>query len=143
MHEYRLADVDRSVRKKNSLRLDDWVLCRIYNKKGVIEKQRSENEIRAVNDTCPPESVARLIAGSEQAVSPELTCSNGRLSNALDFPFNYVDAIADNEIVSRLLCGKQMGRLWIHLWLGRELSELSRETITVLSAVARAGLKPA
>lgn len=39
MHEYRLADVDRSARKKNSLRLDDWVLCRIYNKKGSIEKQ--------------------------------------------------------------------------------------------------------
>nr|QOE44644.1 NAC transcription factor [Aquilaria sinensis] len=39
MHEYRLADVDRSIRKKNSLRLDDWVLCRIYNKKGTIEKQ--------------------------------------------------------------------------------------------------------
>ncbi|XP_062231410.1 NAC domain-containing protein 48-like [Phragmites australis] len=38
MHEYRLADVDRSARKKNSLRLDDWVLCRIYNKKGAPEK---------------------------------------------------------------------------------------------------------
>ncbi|XP_054788465.1 NAC domain-containing protein 2-like [Prosopis cineraria] len=39
MHEYRLADVDRSARKNNTLRLDDWVLCRIYNKKGIIEKQ--------------------------------------------------------------------------------------------------------
>ncbi|KAK8649165.1 hypothetical protein V6N13_129899 [Hibiscus sabdariffa] len=41
MHEYRLADVDRSARNKNSLRLDDWVLCRIYNKKGStsIDKQ--------------------------------------------------------------------------------------------------------
>lgn len=39
MHEYRLADVDRSARKKgNNLRLDDWVLCRIYNKKGSLEK---------------------------------------------------------------------------------------------------------
>uniref|UniRef100_A0A7N0USA0 NAC domain-containing protein n=1 Tax=Kalanchoe fedtschenkoi TaxID=63787 RepID=A0A7N0USA0_KALFE len=38
MHEYRLADVDRTARKKNSLRLDDWVLCRIYNKKGTIER---------------------------------------------------------------------------------------------------------
>lgn len=39
MHEYRLADVDRTARKKNnSLRLDDWVLCRIYNKKGSLEK---------------------------------------------------------------------------------------------------------
>ncbi|CAN8295989.1 unnamed protein product [Cochlearia groenlandica] len=41
MHEYRLADVDRSPRKKkkNSLRLDDWVLCRIYNKKGALERR--------------------------------------------------------------------------------------------------------
>ncbi|TKY60460.1 NAC domain-containing protein 2 [Spatholobus suberectus] len=41
MHEYRLANVDRSASKKNNnnnLRLDDWVLCRIYNKKGKIEK---------------------------------------------------------------------------------------------------------
>ncbi|EES18253.1 hypothetical protein BDA96_09G149700 [Sorghum bicolor] len=39
MHEYRLADVDRTARNKNnSLRLDDWVLCRIYNKKGVPER---------------------------------------------------------------------------------------------------------
>nr|CAB3461437.1 unnamed protein product [Digitaria exilis] len=39
MHEYRLADVDRSARKNNhSLRLDDWVLCRIYNKKGAAER---------------------------------------------------------------------------------------------------------
>uniref|UniRef100_M1D607 NAC domain protein n=3 Tax=Solanum TaxID=4107 RepID=M1D607_SOLTU len=38
MHEYRLANVDRSAGKNNNLRLDDWVLCRIYNKKGTLEK---------------------------------------------------------------------------------------------------------
>lgn len=38
MHEYRLANVDRSAGKKGNLRLDDWVLCRIYNKKGTLEK---------------------------------------------------------------------------------------------------------
>ncbi|KAM0010473.1 putative transcription factor NAM family [Helianthus debilis subsp. tardiflorus] len=39
MHEYRLANVDRSAGKRgNNLRLDDWVLCRLYNKKGVLEK---------------------------------------------------------------------------------------------------------
>ncbi|XP_077213615.1 NAC domain-containing protein 2-like [Tasmannia lanceolata] len=43
MHEYRLADVDRSARKKHSLRLDDWVLCRIYNKKGAVEIQQRTN----------------------------------------------------------------------------------------------------
>lgn len=41
MHEYRLANVDRSPTNKNNLRLDDWVLCRIYNKKGKIEKYNS------------------------------------------------------------------------------------------------------
>ncbi|XP_031117584.1 NAC transcription factor 32-like [Ipomoea triloba] len=38
MHEYRLANVDRSAGKGHTLRLDDWVLCRIYNKKGILEK---------------------------------------------------------------------------------------------------------
>ncbi|XVE55298.1 hypothetical protein DITRI_Ditri03aG0147800 [Diplodiscus trichospermus] len=45
MHEYRLADVDRSAQKKNSLRLDDWVLCRIYNKKGTIEKKPPQGSV--------------------------------------------------------------------------------------------------
>ncbi|KAG8054486.1 hypothetical protein GUJ93_ZPchr0001g31523 [Zizania palustris] len=52
MHEYRLADVDRSARKKNSLRLDDWVLCRIYNKKGGLEK--------------PPAAAAAAASGAER-----------------------------------------------------------------------------
>ncbi|XP_009593583.1 NAC transcription factor 56 [Nicotiana tomentosiformis] len=32
MHEYRLVDNNSSLTKKCSLRLDDWVLCRIYKK---------------------------------------------------------------------------------------------------------------
>lgn len=33
MHEYRLADsAAKAAKRKGSLRLDDWVLCRIYNK---------------------------------------------------------------------------------------------------------------
>lgn len=39
MHEYRLADsVTNS--KKGSLRLDDWVLCRLYNKKNNWEESK-------------------------------------------------------------------------------------------------------
>ncbi|WOK96750.1 NAC domain-containing protein [Canna indica] len=37
MHEYRLADTN-SRANKGSLRLDDWVLCRLYNKKNTWEK---------------------------------------------------------------------------------------------------------
>ncbi|ONK61719.1 uncharacterized protein A4U43_C08F32850 [Asparagus officinalis] len=33
MHEYRLADANRAPNRKDSIRLDDWVLCRLYNKK--------------------------------------------------------------------------------------------------------------
>ncbi|XP_078181766.1 NAC domain-containing protein 48-like [Carex rostrata] len=63
MHEYRLADVDRSARKKNSLRLDDWVLCRIYNKKGGSDKPEKFQDRKPVgltpmmNQSClsPPE----------------------------------------------------------------------------------------
>ncbi|VFQ80694.1 unnamed protein product [Cuscuta campestris] len=53
MHEYRLANVDRSsAAKRNNLRLDEWVLCRIYNKKGTLEKypncgsSRDQNEVK-------------------------------------------------------------------------------------------------
>ncbi|CAI9766467.1 unnamed protein product [Fraxinus pennsylvanica] len=44
MHEYRLANVDRSAGKRNNPRLDDWVLCRLYNKKGTIEKHYSVDQ---------------------------------------------------------------------------------------------------
>eukprot|EP00252_Welwitschia_mirabilis_P003234 TRINITY_DN1331_c0_g1_i3.p1 TRINITY_DN1331_c0_g1~~TRINITY_DN1331_c0_g1_i3.p1 ORF type:complete len:376 (+),score=47.67 TRINITY_DN1331_c0_g1_i3:95-1222(+) len=44
MHEYRLADANRSAKKKGSLRLDDWVLCRIYNKKSSAEKVAKEQK---------------------------------------------------------------------------------------------------
>ncbi|CAL9102407.1 unnamed protein product [Musa textilis] len=42
MHEYRVADTDR--RAKGSLRLDDWVLCRLYNKKNTWEKMQQQKK---------------------------------------------------------------------------------------------------
>ncbi|KAK1278656.1 NAC domain-containing protein 68 [Acorus gramineus] len=45
MHEYRLADTSRrAVNKKGSLRLDDWVLCRLYNKKNDWEKTQLQQQ---------------------------------------------------------------------------------------------------
>ncbi|CAD5179226.1 unnamed protein product [Musa acuminata subsp. malaccensis] len=73
MHEYRLADVDRSARKKDQtlrvcltrtikrkdvliqtrhivarrhLQLDDWALCRICHKKGAVDKQANPRNHR-------------------------------------------------------------------------------------------------
>ncbi|KAI4385195.1 hypothetical protein MLD38_003249 [Melastoma candidum] len=45
-----LANVDRSAGKKNNLRLDEWVLCRIYNKKGRIEKHYPSEQKPGEND---------------------------------------------------------------------------------------------
>ncbi|XP_078433971.1 NAC domain-containing protein 2-like [Wolffia australiana] len=65
MHEYRLADVDRSARKKNSLRLDDWVLCRIYNKKGGGEKQGGKAQ-----QLVAPKEEEEVAATAEEAAPP-------------------------------------------------------------------------
>ncbi|XP_051117595.1 protein ATAF2-like [Andrographis paniculata] len=62
MHEYRLANVDRSAGKGNNSRLDDWVLCRIYNKKGALEKANHKpNNVSAYN--CNGEQVIDLSRG--------------------------------------------------------------------------------
>ncbi|TYJ29144.1 hypothetical protein E1A91_A06G050400v1 [Gossypium mustelinum] len=162
MHEYRLADVDRSARKTNSLRLDDWVLCRIYNKKGAIEKQPPQGSIgksSAVTEIedkkpdiatlgvdtrhLPPpptglvndyvyfdtsESVPRLHTDSscsEHVVSPEFTCevqsepqwkdwgsaTTTTTTNALDFPYNYMDATVDNGFPARFQSNNQLSPL--------------------------------
>ncbi|KAJ8480426.1 hypothetical protein OPV22_024153 [Ensete ventricosum] len=43
MHEYRVADTDRRA-NKGSLRLDDWVLCRLYYKKNTWEKMLQQQK---------------------------------------------------------------------------------------------------
>ncbi|CAH8342625.1 unnamed protein product [Eruca vesicaria subsp. sativa] len=76
MHEYRLANVDRSAsssNKKNNLRLDDWVLCRIYNKKGTMEKYYPSDEKETVVMTsATTTSVSKC---SSHVISPDVTCS--------------------------------------------------------------------
>ncbi|PIA48722.1 hypothetical protein AQUCO_01400941v1 [Aquilegia coerulea] len=50
MHEYRLAEPNRPTNTKGgSLRLDDWVLCRIYNKKNNWHTTRIFKEDSPVN----------------------------------------------------------------------------------------------
>ncbi|KAK4481311.1 hypothetical protein RD792_012196 [Penstemon davidsonii] len=122
MHEYRLADVDRSAHKKNSsLRLDDWVLCRIYNKKGSIGRQQGHVSIKSEVETKPvimkslPEasaveyddlmnldasdSIPRIhtdTSCSDHVLSPEVESAAPNLLDwekvAMEFPFNYIDA---------------------------------------------------
>ncbi|XP_077249774.1 NAC transcription factor 32-like [Tasmannia lanceolata] len=121
MHEYRLADVDRSARKKQSSRLDDWVLCRIYNKKGSVQKQKF-SEIREELEKKPeilthgrnpaapvpenfPSFAADSISCSGHVLSSEFTCEKEVQSEprwrdwerTLDIPYDNMDAIMNSN----------------------------------------------
>lgn len=63
MHEYRLSDSRSLSNKKNgSMRLDDWVLCRIYKKKnlGKPDYQRVENTFTQIPCTNEPQIPQKL-----------------------------------------------------------------------------------
>ncbi|XP_008787999.1 NAC domain-containing protein 68-like [Phoenix dactylifera] len=50
MHEYRLAGTNRAT-NKGSLKLDEWVLCRLYNKKNTWEKMQQQKEEASFGET--------------------------------------------------------------------------------------------
>nr|VDD27371.1 unnamed protein product [Brassica oleracea] len=78
MHEYRLANVDRSAssNKMNNLRLDDWVLCRIYNKKGTVEKYYPADEKERVMMVITNTTTTSDSKCSSHVISPDVTCSS-------------------------------------------------------------------
>ncbi|XP_027092217.1 NAC domain-containing protein 2-like [Coffea arabica] len=89
MHEYRLADVDRSARKKNNnnLRLDDWVLCRIYNKKGSIDKQ----QVSSISRKMMMMSNSRQVEETEEDKKPVIMTSLAETSPVVYSDFMYLD----------------------------------------------------
>ncbi|KAL6962177.1 NAC domain-containing protein [Sarracenia purpurea var. burkii] len=108
MHEYRLADVDRSARRKNnSLRLDDWVLCRIYNKKGSMEKHNAGAALKRIDS---PENIDRkpVILGNGAFIPPppESSPASGVFSEFAYFdtsdsvPRPHTDSSCSDHVVS-------------------------------------------
>ncbi|KAK9081740.1 hypothetical protein Syun_031186 [Stephania yunnanensis] len=51
MHEYRLAESKQTTKKMGSLRLDDWVLCRLYNKKNNWHTIQNQTQTSSVEET--------------------------------------------------------------------------------------------
>ncbi|OAY64137.1 NAC domain-containing protein 68 [Ananas comosus] len=84
MHEYRLADTSRSPNKKGSLRLDDWVLCRLYNKKNSWEKMQSQKEEASMMTTDSTDD-----SGSNSFRTPESDIDNDVFDKAAARPEAY------------------------------------------------------
>ncbi|XP_042507090.1 NAC domain-containing protein 2-like [Macadamia integrifolia] len=106
MHEYRLADVDRSARKKNSLRLDDWVLCRIYNKKGSMAKQNNADQKPAPSTTnCSSEIIdqkpgPRKMLASPLSVAPSLIDEFPYMDTSDSIPRLHTDSSCSEHVPS-------------------------------------------
>ncbi|KAK3411304.1 hypothetical protein EUGRSUZ_I00060 [Eucalyptus grandis] len=100
MHEYRLANVDRSAGKKKNSRLDDWVLCRIYNKKGTVEKHFPS----ALNKTAEsPEMDTKpqivMLAALNPYTPPQMTVDHMYMDSSESMPRLHTDSSCCSEQV--------------------------------------------
>ncbi|KAL4384717.1 hypothetical protein GQ457_15G004830 [Hibiscus cannabinus] len=79
MHEYRLNDSRKQIREQNgSMRLDDWVLCRIYKKKssaGKVLDQKAEESKAEIGSA----GTSNDDGGSQQLLKFPRTCSLSQL----------------------------------------------------------------
>ena len=58
------------------LQLDDWVLCRIYNKKGTVEKYYPADEKERVMMVITNTTTTSDSKCSSHVISPDVTCSS-------------------------------------------------------------------
>ncbi|XP_054800065.1 NAC domain-containing protein 1-like [Prosopis cineraria] len=89
MHEYRLLDNTRNKPIKfqdSSMRLDDWVLCRIYKKSKYAESPTAETETLTADQDLAEEHIV-LLPGSQSPPSHQNTLTSQKslsFSNLLD-----------------------------------------------------------
>jgi hypothetical protein len=121
MHEYRLANVDRSAGKKNNLRLDDWVLCRIYNKKGTIEKHinldekevqlsdREEQKPKVDEFPCSCMVATLPLAEAPQSLAPEMVSDYMHFGSSDSVPKLNTDSSSSEHVLSpEFVCDKEV-----------------------------------
>ncbi|GMY12561.1 NAC domain-containing protein 2-like [Fagus crenata] len=102
MHEYRLANVDRSAGKKNNLRLDDWVLCRIYNKKGTLEKYQPMEQKVAKFTEMEEEQKPNIIMSGLNTIVTQPMISNDQLhmDTSESVPRLHTDSSSSEHVLS-------------------------------------------
>lgn len=102
MHEYRLANVDRSAGKKNNLRLDDWVLCRIYNKKGTLEKYQPLDPKMEEFAEMEEEQKPKIMVSGQNSTVTQAMISNDQLhmDTSDSVPVLHTDTSCSEQVVS-------------------------------------------
>ncbi|XP_023924037.1 NAC domain-containing protein 2 [Quercus suber] len=102
MHEYRLANVDRSAGKKNNLRLDDWVLCRIYNKKGTLEKYQPLDQKMEKFAEIEEEQKPKIMVSGQNTTVTQTMISNDQLhmDTSDSVPVLHTDTSCSEQVVS-------------------------------------------
>ncbi|GMI65114.1 NAC domain containing protein 47, SPEEDY HYPONASTIC GROWTH [Hibiscus trionum] len=113
MHEYRLADNPNSnfnnrplKSKDSSMRLDDWVLCRIYKKTNALsstatisaatsdQEQEEEEAEQFIKDALLPAAIKSPT--NTNALQPQKSCSFSNLLDAMDYSL-LSSFLADNQ----------------------------------------------
>lgn len=105
MHEYRLADsASRAAKRKGSIRLDDWVLCRIYEKHYASQKAvpKESNELSSCVDPEEDQYMAPVASTSPPDMDdnkllinlPRINSLN-RINSLLKFPSREIMKMPD------------------------------------------------
>ncbi|KAF2309424.1 hypothetical protein GH714_002201 [Hevea brasiliensis] len=72
MHEYRVNEPPKRKRGGNDMKLDDWVLCRIYKKLDRSFRAPTRPRVQVVQDHQPPENGMLLPEESKQIPMPTM-----------------------------------------------------------------------
>nr|AHB32901.1 NAC transcription factor 67 [Triticum aestivum] len=98
MHEYRLAGAGAK-KDGSSLRLDDWVLCRLYNKKNQWEKMQQQRQ----EDEAAAKAAASQSVSWGETRTPESDVDNDTFLELDSLPaFQTTNAILPKEEVREL-----------------------------------------
>ncbi|KAF9662649.1 hypothetical protein SADUNF_Sadunf18G0076200 [Salix dunnii] len=130
MHEYRASNFDGAPKRANNgMRLDDWVLCRIYNKNDssprfrINGQQDDENEDQPLENNgnlAPHQVVVPNISGNHNSGSPleYLGASYGDYTNHQNSQNGPVAGVSQDHVISNVLAvtdnfnpGTQLGYL--------------------------------
>uniref|UniRef100_A0A6N2M207 NAC domain-containing protein n=1 Tax=Salix viminalis TaxID=40686 RepID=A0A6N2M207_SALVM len=115
MHEYRASNSDGAPQRANdAMRLDDWVLCRIHNKKdsfprsrmnGLLDDENEDQPLENNGNLAPNQVVVPDISGNHNSGSPleYLGASYGDSANHQNSQNGLVAGVSHDHVVSNVL----------------------------------------